>query len=259
MRVLHRPPMKLRKGITGPRIDFSHPVVQPSVPLTRRKVLPPYAEDRIYFPDEQHISEEEKPKKIVVVRSGFDKVDSRNKSIDSKIKVDEEKVLDAVPRCSHEGNFCESVPTYPYAAVNKMLKNLVRKDFFGLEEDEVEPWNRMDGEGEEKFMCQSYTKVIRPQSGKTLDGKWKYIINLENQEYVQAIKIEICKNPKKPCEMSHNFPRDVITTCKQKYMNRRLLSISNNGSAEPDIYALPSGCSCSYKRNPQFLTYFKRN
>ncbi|XP_017780613.1 PREDICTED: uncharacterized protein LOC108565586 [Nicrophorus vespilloides] len=227
--------------------------------------LPPHSNNRDYFLKEVPTAQREMLQKNFIAHTGkvanFSiNIGNRHRSILDNVKGFKVKNAfespNTVSRCSGESTYCENVPSYPYETVNKILKNFANKDFFGLEENVAEPWSRTDNNEEENFMCKSYTKIIHPQMGKTLDGSWKYIINVDDKEYVQAVKVEICKSPKKPCAMSDKFPEGIITSCKQRYMNRRLLSISNNGLPEPDIYSLPAGCSCTYKRNSQFLKTF---
>ncbi|KAJ8931656.1 hypothetical protein NQ314_015413, partial [Rhamnusium bicolor] len=56
-----------------------------------------------------------------------------------------------------------------------------------------------------------------------------------------------------PCDIIGEVPEFFITSCKQKFVYSRLLSLSDLGSPSPDTFQLPSACCCAYKKNSKFL------
>lgn len=54
----------------------------------------------------------------------------------------------------------------------------------------------------------------------------------------------ICRKKDTTCNVIGNLPLGYKSICKQKYIQRELLSISSNGSMSPDTFLLPSSCCC---------------
>ncbi|KAK9737835.1 Spaetzle [Popillia japonica] len=112
-----------------------------------------------------------------------------------------------------------------------------------------EPVNRAGGQDDE-FLCESNRVVVFPKVGKTQGNKWKYIVNQGKEtEQVQGILVETCRNFDDQCKFSEFLPSGYKTTCKQVYVSRRLLSVSDDEeTAEFDNFEFPSACCCSYAR-----------
>ncbi|XP_074029040.1 uncharacterized protein isoform X2 [Leptinotarsa decemlineata] len=62
--------------------------------------------------------------------------------------------------------------------------------------------------------------------------------------------------PDKPCDILVDLPAGYTTSCKQKYIYRRLLALDGSGSVYPDSFQIPTACCCSYTRNTEFLARF---
>lgn len=46
------------------------------------------------------------------------------------------------------------------------------------------------------------------------------------------------------CNVIGNLPLGYKSICKQKFIQRELLSVSSNGSMSPDTFLFPSSCCC---------------
>lgn len=157
------------------------------------------------------------------------------------------------PHCATKGKtFCEDFENYPQEFIDKMLveKNVSRLGFGkDIIQNPLEA-RRFTGEFE---MCSSEIRIVFPKIGKTGNDEWKLIINQDNLEggYVQGVTIEICKKEGEQCALSSKLPFYYKTTCKQKYVYRRLISVTD-GSPIEEMFLLPSACSCSYTKVPMF-------
>lgn len=58
------------------------------------------------------------------------------------------------------------------------------------------------------------------------------------------------------CDLIGELPDGYETSCKQKYIYRRLLSVGDEGDPVVDSFEIPSACCCAYKRNLDFLARF---
>lgn len=157
--------------------------------------------------------------------------------------------VDAMPQCAGGSLFCEDVSTYPYQQIRDTLRRTkVNSDLFF--DDEIvlpkEIANRISGIGgsEEKFMCKSVEQTIYPKAGMTKNNKWKYIINQNQDGYIQGVRVENCLFADKPCDLSESMPLGIVTSCKQKFVTRRMMSY--DGELLTDLFLMPSACCCSY-------------
>jgi hypothetical protein len=167
--------------------------------------------------------------------------------------------INGPPKCAKSNTFCEDFDSYPYHHVRDVLKRKrVRNDLFGKDEPPDEQYSITNRNGDfESFVCTSLSKTVFPRIGKNKNNKWKYIINQEETEgYIQGIRIEVCRKEGSACDLIGDGVNGYITSCKQKYMLRRLMSLSENGDPAPDTFQLPSACCCSYRKDLSFLSRF---
>lgn len=144
--------------------------------------------------------------------------------------------------------FCTSDSTYPVDHVEKLLRKHMHKfaDVFGSDSIVVSDLRtRIDG-SDEVELCDSYEKVIFPQSGKTQDGTQLYIFNTDTHK--QGVRVSICRNRGQQCRMSDSFPNNYRTECKQHMVNRELLSLSPDGIPIKEKFPFPACCSCAVYR-----------
>ncbi|CAH1180248.1 unnamed protein product [Phaedon cochleariae] len=161
------------------------------------------------------------------------------------------------PACASGATFCEHFDRYPSHQLKHILsRHSLGKELFGMDESPDEVAGR-DGSGE-SFVCGSVDNTIFPKIGVNKNNKWKFIINQEEDGYVQGVRIELCRSFGKPCDVIGELPEGYVTSCKQKYIYRRLLSLTDNGTPVQDTFKLPSACCCTYKRSFTFMTNFGR-
>ncbi|KAF7285465.1 spaetzle domain-containing protein [Rhynchophorus ferrugineus] len=164
--------------------------------------------------------------------------------------------IDVFSKCSEDFPLCENAEAYPYNHLKTVLQqNLVYKDLFGA--DEVPEVANRIGEEDDVFVCRSITRTIFPKMGQNKNNKWKFIINQGDEDgFVQGVRIEICRNLDGECDFPGYLPEGYKTSCRQKYVYRRLLSVNNDGNPIPDTFKIPSACCCAYKQNLDFLSRF---
>jgi len=89
------------------------------------------------------------------------------------------------------------------------------------------------------FLCPSEIKYAKPKRGKTAQGVWKDIVNVN--DYTQTLRMEKCMKPGGSCSyVSHHYK----SQCSQVYNYHRLLSWDKTRGLHMDIYKVPSCCSC---------------
>ncbi|XP_008201191.2 protein spaetzle [Tribolium castaneum] len=166
--------------------------------------------------------------------------------------------IDGPPKCAEGNTFCEDFDSYPYNHVKNVLKRKrVHTDLFGKDELLDERYSITNRNGDfEAFICTSISKTIFPRVGINKNNKWKVIINQEEDGYIQGIRTEICRKEGAACDLIGDRANGYITSCKQKYMLRRMMSLSENGDPVPDTFQLPSACCCSYRKDLSFLSRF---
>ncbi|CAH0551628.1 unnamed protein product [Brassicogethes aeneus] len=184
----------------------------------------------------------------------------------SKLKVDrisfpdsKEDVGGILPRlgdvkCADGLTYCENFDKYPYDRVQNILQHKpVHKELFGYDEEPTAFVHRME-EFDEHFVCKATTRTIFPTVGKNTNNQWKFIINQKKDGYIQGVRVETCRFPGKRCDILSELPSGYVTACKQKYVYRRLISLSDNGEPAMDTFIMPSACCCSYKKDLDFLS-----
>lgn len=108
--------------------------------------------------------------------------------------------------------------------------------------------NRLFSIGEQP-LCDSSTSYIFPKVAKTVQGEWRYIINIE--EYQQGVTVVKCnhRGTDKGCRYGGkegNCPE--ATKCKQKYTRHNMLTVSPDEGVTYDTFKIPSACVCHYKK-----------
>ena len=89
------------------------------------------------------------------------------------------------------------------------------------------------------FLCPSEIKYAKPKRGKTAQGEWKDIVNVN--DYTQTLRMEKCLQPGGTCSyVSHHYK----SQCSQVYNYHRLLSWNKERGLHMDIYKVPTCCSC---------------
>ncbi|XP_057330765.1 protein spaetzle-like isoform X2 [Microplitis mediator] len=144
------------------------------------------------------------------------------------------------PKCDGR-KFCEQVPYYPNDIIKKELQ--LKSDLKLLEtKDEPLTLKTRFNEIESDSLCNSVRKDVFPRVAVNKDGEWKYIIN--NDDFVQRVSVEICEDESTSCKFIDGFADGYESTCKQKYIYKKLAAISQDGIASPDWFEMPVSCCC---------------
>jgi len=105
---------------------------------------------------------------------------------------------------------------------------------------------------EESPVCDSQESYIYPRTARNKDREWKFVVNVisdgteEQEDYVQAVKIEKCLRPGEECSVTNTGYQQ--TVCRQKYSYTKLIAINNDGSHYIDSFRFPSCCLCYQKK-----------
>jgi len=105
---------------------------------------------------------------------------------------------------------------------------------------------------EESPVCDSQESYIYPRTARNKDKEWKFVVNVisdgaeEQEDYVQAVKIEKCLRPGEECSVTNTGYQQ--TVCRQKYSYTKLIAINNDGSHYIDSFRFPSCCLCYQKK-----------
>lgn len=95
-------------------------------------------------------------------------------------------------------------------------------------------------------LCDTYTRQIYPQIAMNINSDWRFVIN--QPEYQQSIRVELCQKRSSQCHFSELFPLDYVSSCTQKFTKIPLLSLDDDGEIKQYDYEFPSHCQCDVKR-----------
>ncbi|KAK4299123.1 hypothetical protein Pmani_028566 [Petrolisthes manimaculis] len=93
----------------------------------------------------------------------------------------------------------------------------------------------------ESPVCDAQETLIYPQRAQSAMGDWVFVVNQDGAK--QAIRVEKCINEGKSCRLGMTATRDIKTTCRQKYVYRRMLTLNTN-KLLPEEVLMPSCCVC---------------
>ncbi|XP_017891906.1 protein spaetzle-like [Ceratina calcarata] len=147
-----------------------------------------------------------------------------------------------VPVCKGT-TYCEKVNSYPEDLITKALQR--NNSLRYLEGVDVIPDLVQRIDVSDIPLCRSTENVIFPQSAETKDNGWKFVANQDNLK--QGVRIETCIiKEDNSCTVVGGLAEGYKTTCKQKYIYRQLLSLTD-GSVIPETFRFPSSCCCHVK------------
>ncbi|XP_011258701.1 uncharacterized protein LOC105252814 [Camponotus floridanus] len=148
--------------------------------------------------------------------------------------------------CDKQQTFCENVLNYPKEFVNQALatdSSLLQYAY----EDILTIAPRTDLS--EEPLCLSQERVIRPKTAQNLKNEWRFILQSNEMNFSQSVRIETCKEENNKCRMIDGFAEGYITACKQKYIYRELSAISENDEIVRDYFSFPASCCCHVQFN----------
>ncbi|XP_065567422.1 neurotrophin 1-like [Artemia franciscana] len=161
---------------------------------------------------------------------------------------------DAVPTCAKKTNenFCLEDNEYPDYEVKKAIEEHFAK-FDQLYADVLDQGTIDSVDGlktikEETYLCPSDTIYGRPLRAINSEGKWRIIVNYEDNysKYTQTIRIEQCRPQFEggPCP---KIPACYETRCLQKSVYHRMIAYDPNEYKFPffiESFKLPASCAC---------------
>ncbi|XP_044742949.1 protein spaetzle 5-like [Chrysoperla carnea] len=99
-------------------------------------------------------------------------------------------------------------------------------------------------------LCNVDTAFVKPKTAMNTNGNWKYVVNLDdNPQYEQFVQRVECVSPRSQCSQLCSLPEGYRSVCEQRYVQKRLVSLAENGQTlESDRFWLPSCCECVIQR-----------
>lgn len=152
-----------------------------------------------------------------------------------------------IPEHCRKIGICEDVPNYPQDLADKAISQLTR--IGALQQDKLDIPTLPDiaqrvGSHEETIeLCKFEEKLVYPKAAIDANGEWHVVLNqVENP--VQGFKVEICDTSSKSCSNVIFSQRGYETSCKQKYVYRKMQVLLGNGTTLEKALKVPSCCSC---------------
>ncbi|XP_070172622.1 uncharacterized protein [Polyergus mexicanus] len=144
----------------------------------------------------------------------------------------------------HKSIFCENVADYPRQLVNAAIAQNASLRFLESIDPMPDIEQRIDTT-DEVPLCRYNERVVYPQTAQNKEKQWLFIVNQDNLK--QGIRIEVCLNDGKECNMIQGFAEGYKTSCKQKYIYRELVAVESSGNIVKDQFRFPASCCCHVK------------
>merc|ERR1712183_190173 len=169
--------------------------------------------------------------------------------------------------CPGPEDWCDSPPDYPDQAILKAAlrqnntlgslfdsKLLVEEKEVPTETTENSVQSRKGFPEFEEFVeddminiCSVKTEYIMPRAAKNKEGEYKFIVNHPEggEEYVQQVRVNICRAAEQACGHGLLAAGGVNTKCRQEYSDHKLVSLSATGEElQVETFRFPSCCTC---------------
>merc|ERR1712183_1210260 len=173
----------------------------------------------------------------------------------------------ATSLCPGPEDWCDSPPDYPDQAILKAAlrqnntlgslfdsKLLVKEKEVPTETTENSVRSRKGFPEFEEFVeddminiCSVKTEYIMPRAAKNKEGEYKFIVNHPEggEEYVQQVRVNICRAAGQACGHGLLAAGGVNTKCRQEYSDHKLVSLSATGEElQVETFRFPSCCTC---------------
>jgi len=131
----------------------------------------------------------------------------------------------------------KEVPTESPGIFNPVRPRIGLPQFEEFKEDDSEMIN----------ICSVTTEYIMPRAAKNKDGEYKFIVNHPEggEEYVQQVRVTLCRAAEQSCGHGLLAESGVNTKCRQEYSDHKLVSLSNTGEElQVETFRFPSCCTC---------------
>ncbi|OXA59153.1 protein spaetzle 5 [Folsomia candida] len=106
-------------------------------------------------------------------------------------------------------------------------------------------WRRRAKRQAENTLCPTVGQFISPQAAMNMDGNWMYVVNMGNTAQ-QLVRSEVCaRGDGSACNNVCNVAPGLTATCRQKYVQKRLVALDGSGgSLRNDVFWFPHCCNC---------------
>merc|ERR1711976_419509 len=131
----------------------------------------------------------------------------------------------------------KEVPTESPGIFSSVRPRIGLPQFEEFKEDDSEMIN----------ICSVTTEYIMPRAAKNKDGEYKFIVNHPEggEEYVQQVRVTLCRAAEQSCGHGLLAESGVNTKCRQEYSDHKLVSLSNTGEElQVETFRFPSCCTC---------------
>ncbi|CAH1646956.1 unnamed protein product [Spodoptera littoralis] len=158
----------------------------------------------------------------------------------------EELKLEIPEHCRKIG-ICQDIPNYPHELADKAISQLT--DISALQQDKLDIpalpdiAQRVGSHEETLELCKFQEQVMYPKAARDADGTWHFVLNKEENP-IQGFKVEICDTNSKSCSNIIFTQRGYETSCKQKYVYRKMAVLHRNGTTSDMSLNVPSCCAC---------------
>ncbi|XP_063360727.1 uncharacterized protein LOC134649826 [Cydia amplana] len=159
------------------------------------------------------------------------------------------KDRNGVPDECKDQNFCTiKPPDYPQEQFDKMFKGtkLGKLPNLVLNDSLVDFPNRQGGPGDEDD-CRTTVTYEPLYKVRTKRGDWRTVVQAEQENYVQKVRLETCLKPQSKCFTRFGEIPGIETYCRQNYNDWELVVSDGKGGTETVTTSLPVCCSCHYK------------
>ncbi|CAG0920217.1 unnamed protein product [Notodromas monacha] len=97
-------------------------------------------------------------------------------------------------------------------------------------------------------LCPTSGSFVQPKAAMNAQGNWKYVVNLGEtaSRFVQLVRAEICSSSE--CRGTCEVPLGFRATCRQQYVQKRLVSLEGDGVLSTDLFWFPHCCTCQIRR-----------
>jgi len=98
-------------------------------------------------------------------------------------------------------------------------------------------------------ICYENIQYIYPKQGTTKKGQNMFIINEDDDEFRQSVRITRCVGTEEPCgNGDYDFQTSYDNKCSQEYSDIKLVALSENGEELiVETFQFPSCCICKVK------------
>jgi hypothetical protein len=163
-------------------------------------------------------------------------------------------------QCPKNAEYCETFEKYPTQLIDEVLSKVYTpqkfQEVYGESTDNssnvidlkaILQRNGLNSGApvEETPLCSSVEHTIYPRVAKNKENKWMYIVN--HAEYIQGVRVEKCLDEGQSCFFGDAVPAGYQTACRQKFIYKKLLALTQEGKTSTDTFRLPSCCVCYVK------------